>query len=253
VAKKFEKNVLNLLPGYGCVENIFYPFPAKEILFGYAYSRQSSGIQAYLYVLPLYVRSDFLHLGFSVCLPHPLGRISITNALEKRFLGRNGKYTSPNDPAVACDFLQACLAFKSSNFIYGENIDGFIQMLLDRSQPNYDGPLGPLMVDASLRIYSLAASLILRGDIDLAVSDLQMLLDNRIVSQHTDEFSQTYTLDLRHGEGNLRQDENIYRNRDNPIMEDAKELYRLIGKSVSAAVQWLKDVEENNKLRFTIK
>ena len=85
MTRKFVKNVLGLLPGCKHVSNIFYPALAGDVLFGYAYSRQGSGIQCYLYILPLYVSMESLHLGFSVYLPHPFGHISIANTLKKNF------------------------------------------------------------------------------------------------------------------------------------------------------------------------
>jgi hypothetical protein len=195
---------------------------------------------------------EFLHFGFSVQLPRSLGYIPITNELEKRFLGREGRYASTSDPGVANEFLETCLNFRSSYFHYDESIDGFINMMTDRFKANYDGMLGLLMVDTNLIIYSLAASLILTGDINSAIFDLQILFDKNILDQSIDKSTRFYTLDPRGGDNELRPIINIAQDKSStdPVMEDAAELYKLLGNSVDAAVRWLRDIEYKNKDYF---
>jgi hypothetical protein len=256
VAAKFIKNVLGLLPGYRHVSGIFYPASVGEVLFGYTYSKQSAGIQCYLYVLPLYLRTKLLHLGFSVYMPSPLGYISITSALEKRFLGREGKYASVDDPGVALDLVDACLNFRASNFRYEESIDGFMQMLIERSQPGYDGPLGPLMVDVKMRLYALAASLVLKGKRDLAMADLAMIFDKDAFDRHVERPTEFYTVDLRdEREKKSKMSMHIIQDKggSDVLMDDAKQLYNLLGKDIVAAQDWLKEIERENKVLFKIK
>jgi len=255
VAAKFIKNALALLPGYKHVSNIFYRTPVEDFLFGYAYSRQGSGIQCYLYILPLYLRTEFLHLGFSIYLPNAEGYISITNALEKKFLGREGRYASLNDPGVASDMVHACLEFKANNFRYEESIDGFIQMLMERSRPGYDGSLGPLMVDPRVRLYSLAASLVLKGQRDLAKADLEMIFDKTALDKRMEMPTEFYTVDLRGSQekwSKLELDAIQDESEKDVLLEDAKQLYGLLNNGVATAQEWLKEFEQKNKILFKI-
>ena len=256
--KKFVRNVLKLLPGHHHVKNIFYIGQVNDVVFGYSYERLSSGVQCYLYNFPLFLKSQILHLDYSVRIPYPSGEIPITNAMEKKFLGVERKYNSWDDEQVASEFVRICQEFRDTKFRYEANLDGFIQRILEQSKSGYSGPLPPLMIDNSKRLYSLAAAFAIKGDRDLAIADLEMFFDKVALDKRIDTKTQVYSVDAGGAKGEmnivpLHHEGAISESKENPLLNDARQLYALLRENGDAAIKWLKAIEETNKVAFKLK
>jgi hypothetical protein len=257
MSKKFVRNVMKLLPGYRHVGNIFYVSQVSDMIFGYAYERRSTGVQCYLYNFPLFLRSKILHLDYSLRIPHPRGEIPITNAMEKKFLGIERKYSSLDDQQVASEFVHICREFKDAKFPYEESLDGFIRWITEQSQSDYDGPYPALRIDNSRRLYLLAAALALEGNRNLAVAHLEMIFDKTVFDQRTDRQTQAYSIDDGGAKGEMKivplhEGLVIKEPREDSLLSDARYLYELLQKDGAEAVEWLKAIEETNRAAFKL-
>ena len=71
--RRFIAEVLRLAPEFSVVDHYFFMKPVNHIMGGFLCERPSSTAYFWKYAFPLYVRFDFLHLGFGDRLPHPNG------------------------------------------------------------------------------------------------------------------------------------------------------------------------------------
>jgi hypothetical protein len=107
-----------------------------------------------------------------------------------------------------------------------------------------------------MRLYALAASLVLKGKRDLAMADLAMIFDKDAFDRHVERPTEFYTVDLRdEREKKSKMSMHIIQDKggSDVLMDDAKQLYNLLGKDIVAAQDWLKEIERENKVLFKIK
>jgi len=96
LGKRFDAEVLKLVPEFGVVDGYFYEKPFGHILCGFLCDRPPSGPYICKYAFPLYDRFRFMHLGFGGRLPGADGHMNRSRPKEEaaNFVRRIEPYRS---------------------------------------------------------------------------------------------------------------------------------------------------------------
>jgi len=123
VNRSFAREVLKLRPRWQLAEGYFYQLPVEHLLCGFVYEKiPYSGAYLWHYAFPLYVPSDFIHLGFGDRLPHPQGFM-------------------PRDPhrqalAEAAEFICRIAPYEADTYSWG-SLPGFLTLLESKRGSEY--------------------------------------------------------------------------------------------------------------------